>query len=96
MYVVGLKLHYYSFKIFCVLRAEYNCFETMIFPLPSRNPTEQSGKELLIKNKSVPFKQWASKGKMIDKGSFLAFILTLSVCIHFILVFGGPANLTQG
>ena len=89
-----MKLHYYSFKIICVLRAEYNCFETMIFPLPSRNLIELSGKELLVKNESVPFKQWASRGTMINR-ALLAFILTLSVCIYAILVFDGSANLTQ-
>lgn len=95
MHVASMKLHYYGFKIICVLRAECNCFETMIFPLPSRNLIELSGKELLVKNESVPFKQWASKGARTNKG-FLAFILTLSVRIYAILVFGGSANLTHG
>ncbi len=54
MHVVSMKLHYYSFKIIRVLRAEYNCFETLIFPFPSRILIELSGKELLGKNESVP------------------------------------------
>lgn len=95
MHVVSMKLHYYSFKIICVLRAEYNCFETIIFPLPSRNLIELSGKEVLLKNEPVPFKQWASKGTRINR-SFLSFILTLSVCISAILVFDSSANLTRG
>lgn len=66
----------------------------MIFPLPSRNLIELSGKELLAKNESVPFKHWASKSARINTG-FLAFILTLSVCIYDILVFDGSADLTQ-
>ena len=40
-----MKLHYYSFKIICVLRVEYNCFETTIFPLPSKNIIELSGEK---------------------------------------------------
>lgn len=63
MHVLSMKLHYYSFKIICVLRAEYNCFETIIFPLPSRNLIELSAKELLVKNECVPFKQWVYRYK---------------------------------
>lgn len=34
-----------NYSIICVLRVEYNCFETTIFPLPSKNIIELSGEK---------------------------------------------------